>query len=416
MAIKMIDDYILQDIAESIQAKDGLGKMTPGQMSERIDNINGGGDVPNPDDPLLLVDWDGTLLYSYTYEDAQQISEFPDPPTHEGLTFQSWNWSEVIAKTWLQNHRGGQIRVGAIYTPTDGQDHNYWRSPRLTASNKIYRHNRKNTQINNSAFSSCRSLVKISMPDGVTSISNNAFIYCSSLITINLPDVVTNIGAYAFYQCYSLDGISLPNSITSIGDYSFYQCYSLNAISLPDSVTNIGASAFQDCYSLHTIVLSDTLTIINSSTFSGCYALFKIDLPSRLTSIGNNAFQNCTSLVAVILSNSLATISGYAFANCPSLYKIDIPASVTLIGSYAFSGCTSLVDVIIRGTPALGGSVVFGNNPSNQRFYVHRSDLSWFSTATNWSAIYGEGKIVAAADYIEYLQSIGVDTSDFEGE
>ena len=64
----------------------------------------------------------------------------------------------------------------------------------------------------------------------------------------------------------------------------------------------------------------------------------------------------------------------------------------------------------------LGGSVVFDNNPSNQRFYVHRSDLEWFSTATNWSAIYGEGKIVAAADYIEYLQSIGIDTTDFEGE
>jgi hypothetical protein len=59
---------------------------------------------------------------------------------------------------------------------------------------------------------------------------------------------------------------------------------------------------------------------------------------------------------------------------------------------------------------------VFGNNPSNQRYYVHRSDLAWFETATNWSAIYGEGKIVAAADCIEYLQSIGIDTTDFEGE
>lgn len=64
----------------------------------------------------------------------------------------------------------------------------------------------------------------------------------------------------------------------------------------------------------------------------------------------------------------------------------------------------------------LGGSVVFDGNPPNQRYYVHRSDLSWFETTTDWSAIYGEGKIVAAADYIEYLQSIGIDTTDFEGE
>ena len=112
----------------------------------------------------------------------------------------------------------------------------------------------------------------------------------------------------------------------------------------------------------------------------------------------------------------MTDILGYTFYNCTSLPKIDIPASVTLIGSYAFNGCSSLVDVVIRGTPTLGGLVVFNVNPSNQRFYVHRSDLAWFSTATNWSAIYGEGKIVAAADYIEYLQSIGIDTTDFEGE
>jgi hypothetical protein len=271
-----------------------------------------------------LIDWDGTLLYSYTYEDAQQISEFPDAPVHDGLTFQSWNWSEVIAKTWLQNHRGAQLNVGATYTPTDGQDHNYWRSPRLTEPNQIYMQHRATASVN----------------------------------------------AAAFRAYYPLTAISLPNSLTSIGD----------------------------------------------SAFSSCYSLATINLPNSLTSIGSSTFQYCFSLASIILLNGLTTISGYSFADCYSLPKIDIPASVTLIGSYAFNNCTSLVDVVLRGTPALGGSVVFGNNPSNQRYYVHRSDLAWFETATNWSAIYGEGKIVAAADYIEYLQSIGIDTTDFEGE
>ena len=370
MAIKMIDDSILQDIAESIQAKDGLGKMTPGQMPGRIDDLNGGGDVPNPDDPLLLVDWDGTLLYSYTYEDAQLISEFPDPPTHEGLTFQSWNWSEVVAKTWLQNHRGAQLKVGATYTPTDGQDHNYWRSPRLSANNQIYMQHRATTSLNNNAFDGYRSLFSISLPNSLTNIGNSAFLHCYSLVSISLPEGLTSIGRSAFQDCNVLSSVSLPNSLTSI----------------------------------------------EATAFNSCYALATINLPDRLTTIGSSAFQNCTSLTAISLSNSLATIGGYAFANCPSLYKIDIPASVTLIGSYAFNSCTSLVDVVIRGTPSLGGSDVFNNNPSNQRFYVHRNDLSWFETVTNWSAIYAEGKIVAAADYIEYLQSIGIDTTDFEGE
>ena len=364
----------LTSIANAIRQKTGRSALLDlDEMPTEILSIDGGGggNVPNPDDPLLLVDWDGTtLLYSYTYEDAQQISEFPDAPTHEGLTFQSWNWSEVIAKTWLQNHRGAQLKVGATYTPTDGQDHNCWRSPRLTEIDQIYMHHR----------------------------------------------ATTSIGTYVFRDRYPLVSISLPNGLTSIGTSTFLSDYSLASIVLPNGVTSIGNNAFQSCNSLTSVSLPNSLTSIGSNTFINCYSLTSVSLPDSLTSIGNNAFQYCYSLVAVILSNSLASISGYAFANCPSLYKMDIPASVTLIGSYAFTGCTSLVDVVIRGTPTLGGSVVFSSNPSNQRYYVHRSDLSWFETATNWSAIYGEGKIVAAADYIEYLQSIGVDTSDFEGE
>ena len=339
----------LTAIANAIRQKTGrsalldLDEMPPEILS--IDG-GGGGDAPNPDDPLLLVDWDGTtLLYSYTYEDAQLISEFPDAPVHDGLTFQGWNWSEVVAKTWLQNHRGAQLKVGAVYTPTDGQDHNYWRSPRLSGANQIYMQHRATTTL-------------------------GTFYDCRLLTSISLPNSLTSIGTSAFQNCYSLTSISLPNSLTSIGGNAFYNCYSLTSISLPNSLTSIGASTFQNCY----------------------------------------------SLTAVNLSNSLTEIRVGAFRYCYSLPKIDIPASVTLIGSYAFNDCSSLADVVIRGKPTLDGSSVFSNNPSNQRFYVHRSDLAWFETATNWSAIYGEGKIVAAADYIDYLQSIGIDTTDFEGE
>lgn len=362
----------LTSIANAIRQKTGRGALLDlDEMPTEILSIDGGGgDVPNPDDPLLLVDWDNTLLYSYTYEDAQLISEFPDPPAHEGLTFQSWNWSEVIAKTWLQNHRGAQLRVGATYTPTDGQDHNFWRSPRLSGADQIYMQHRATTSVGAYTFNNRFPLTSVSLPDGVTSIGDGAFGSCYSLISVNLPDGVASIGVSAFNVCYSLISISLP-----------------------DSLTSIGASAFNSCYSLISVSLPDGLTSIRDQGFYACYSLFSVNLPSGLT-----------------------TISGYAFANCYSLPKIDIPASVTLIGSYAFNNCTSLVDVVIHGTPALGGSVVFGNNPSNQRYYVHRSDLEWYSTATNWSAIYGEGKIVAAADYIEYLQSIGIDTTDFEGE
>lgn len=360
----------LTSTANAIRQKTGRGALLDlDEMPTEILSIDGG-NVPNPDDPLLLVDWDGTLLYSYTYEDAQQISEFPDPPTHEGLTFQSWNWSEVIAKTWLQNHRGAQLRVGATYTPTDGQDHNYWRSPRLTASNQIYMQHRATMNVADRQFDNYKNLVNI----------------------------------------------SLPQETNTLSSYAFNSCYSLSMVVLPSGVQTLSNNVFDYCRSLYDVIFPDSLISISENLFRGCGNLRRIILPDGVTNVSTNTFYNCYCLYDVVLPRNLAGIQGSAFYNCISLPKIDIPASVTLIDSYAFNNCTSLVDVVIRGTPALGGSSVFSSNPSNQRFYVHRSDLSWFSTATNWSAIYGEGKIVAAADYIEYLQSIGIDTTDFEGE
>lgn len=372
MATRVIDDSKLQSIAVAIQGKDGGGQMTVDEMPGRIDNINVGGDVPNPDDPLLLVDWDGTtLLYSYTYEDAQQISEFPDAPTHEGLTFQSWNWSEVIAKTWLQNHRGAQLRVYATYTPTDGQSHNYWRTPRIDWLYGVYMHHSAKTDFDTSSFSNWRALSKVSLSNGATNTgSSDLFLGCTSLIEVGLPNSLTTLTTGAFANCTSLRTIVLPPRVNSIGRVAFSNCCALSTASLPDSVTTIS----------------------------------------------NNAFEYCVSLNTIELSRNLTHIGACAFSYCGVLEQIDIPANTTYLGTGAFSRCSNLVDVILRSKPTLASSDVFDSGLSSQRFYVHRSDLAWFETATNWSAIYGEGKIVAAADYIEYLQSIGIDTTDFEGE
>ena len=135
-----------------------------------------------------------------------------------------------------------------------------------------------------------------------------------------------------------------------------------------------------------------------------------------VTSIGTYAFQNCYSLTAINIPDGVTSISNSAFQNCYSLTAINIPDGVTSIGINAFLYCRELYDVVIHGKPALSSTDKFNGAPSTQKLYVHRSDLSWFETATNWSTIYAQGKIVAAADYLEHLTSIGIDVTDFESE
>ena len=400
MATRVIDDSKLQNIAVAIQGKDGGGQMTVDEMPPRIAEIpTGGGSVEKKD--VNFYDWEGTLLFGYSVEEVQAMTSLPAPDTspnyqtvdHDLLVFQEWNWNLTNIKSWVQNHSDQSLGVGAIYTTTDLQNHNYRNNPRLTNAKSIYMQKRGATSIGGSAFAYCNSLTAINVPDGVTSIGNNAFQNCYSLTAINIPDGVTSIGNNAFAYCNSLTAINVPDGVTSIGGSAFYNCNSLTAINVPDGVISIGGSAFYNCYSL---------TAIN--------------IPDGVTSIGNNAFAYCYSLTAINIPDGVTSIGGSAFYNCYSLTGINIPDGVTSIDTNAFQGCRELYDVVIHGKPALSNTNAFSGAPSTQKLYVHRSDLSWFETATNWSTIYAQGKIVAAADYLDHLISIGIDVTDFENE
>lgn len=50
------------------------------------------------------------------------------------------------------------------------------------------------------------------------------------LMKITIPDSVTTIGGTAFIQCYNLRSITIPNSVTSIGSGAFSGCRSLTDI------------------------------------------------------------------------------------------------------------------------------------------------------------------------------------------
>ena len=101
--------------------------------------------------------------------------------------------------------------------------------------------------IGGGAFSKCRSLKSIEIPDGVTSIGVSAFNWCGSLKSIKIPDSVTSIGDSVFSGCTSLKSIEIPNSVTSIGDSAFSGCIGLTSIIIPNSVTSMGDEVFNMC-------------------------------------------------------------------------------------------------------------------------------------------------------------------------
>lgn len=122
----------------------------------------------------------------------------------------------------------------------------------------------------------------------VTTIQSDAFSGCKSLTSITLPDGLTTIGNSVFYQCSSLTSIVIPAGITKISQQAFSGCTKLKEVSLPDGLTEISSYAFKNCSNLQNITLPEGLTTIGNEAFYGS-GLISMTLPSTLTSIGGYA-------------------------------------------------------------------------------------------------------------------------------
>ena len=285
------------------------------------------------------------------------------------------------------------------------------------------------------AFTWCRSLSDIVIPDSVTSIGIGAFFNCSSLSNIVIPDSVTSIGGAAFLTCRSLSSIVIPNSVTSIGDSVFRGCSSLSEIVIPDSVTSIGIGAFGGCASLQYLsipksviclngnpfynmngkleclspnfiyeddvlfnkdkskiisfrnqsvesyVIPSCVTSIGNRAFSCCSSLSKVVIPTSVTSIGHNVFQGCSSLSEIVIPSSVTSIGNSAFSGCSSLSKIVIPTSVTSIGDWTFSGCSSLSEIVIPSSVTCIGDDAFHGCRSLSKIVIPSSVTSIGSDA-----------------------------------
>jgi hypothetical protein len=365
-------------------------------------NVPSGGGGGAEKKAVNFIDYDGTIVHSYTAAEFAELTDWPTNPSHDGLTAQGWNWS-TFAKAKAYVAKYGKLDIGQKYRVTDGKTRifieldEYRREPVLGlgvngsvdidwgdgsahttltgTSVSTYVSTQPHTYPSGGEYvitltvtgtvnflainGSCALLTKdgfggtgslgyrnaikrLFIGDSITSIKSYAFNNCSSLRNVTIPDTVTSIGSQAFYCCYSLSSINIPDTVTSIGQYAFYYCSSLSNVTIPDSITSIGSSAFQYCSSLSNVTIPDTVTSIGSSAFQYCSSLSNVTIPDTVTSIGGTVFQYCYSLSSINIPDTVTSIVTKAFQYCTSLNSITIPDSITAIYPYVFQYCYSL--------------------------------------------------------------------------
>lgn len=175
------------------------------------------------------------------------------------------------------------------------------------------------------AFSAMTSAV---IGDCITSIGNGAFSAgsTSSLVKVTVPNSVTSIGERAFYNSRGLKEINIPSGVTRIENYTFYGCRQLSAITIPNTVTRIGNNVFSNCTALSSVTIPDSVTMIGNSVFTYCNNLSEVTIGSGITSIGQDAFSSDRITSLTINATTPPAIDTGTFGSSYT-YPIYVPSA-----------------------------------------------------------------------------------------
>lgn len=305
-------------------AKDGsviTGKMEAG-------GVGGGGSAPSAKwNDVTFIDYDGSVLYSYSLAEAQALTALPELPTHDGLVCQGWNWTLEDIKALNR-----PVAVGAMYITDDGATRLHIRiaaEGRMTVPLNIWQSKANGVSIDWGDGSAAETIsgagyinpshtyaepgnyvISLMPKDGCTlrfgggsssscvigTTANTDRVYCNMLQEVYVGKHVTSISDNAFYICYSLKSVTIPKEVTSIGTSGFQTCYSLSSVTIPKGITSIGTYAFNSCFGMRFY------------DFSACTSVPTLAGTNAFTSIPSD----CQMLIPSALYDEWSTATNWA--------------------------------------------------------------------------------------------------------
>ena len=359
---------------------DGLSKVT---ITTNVPS-SGGGNVGG----VSFIDYDGTIVETWALSDLASKTELPTPPTHDRLVFQQWNWTLEDIKA-----ANAEMVVGALYTTTSGLTEFHIRVTKASGltivcnmvGNKNWGDGTEDALTSHTYADYGDYIITCDGNTIAAKVMGDTGVVQQTLLRVSIPNSVTTIRANAFNSCFALQSISIPNSVTGIGDNAFFNCRTLQSISIPNDVKGIWADTFNSCSALQSISIPNSVTDMGNGAFNNCSALQSISIPNSVTSIGGYAFNDCKTLQSISIPNSVTSIGIYAFNGCKTLQSISIPNSVTSIMDNAVANCSASEYDFSKFSkvPTLGASA-FKGIFSSTKILVPSALYDTWVAATNW--------------------------------
>lgn len=387
--------------------------------------------TPPKESDINFWDYDGTLLYAWTFAELATKAELPPLPSHDGLVCQGWNWTLQDIKD-----AGRELDIGALYITDDGKTRlyvdvdtetwddfvlNYWQgtksgttvdwgdgttpeaindysyiehrhvyassgsyvitmSVKEGAKMRLGNGSSGRMLIANSEADSgrCAMLRSVEVGAKVTTITDQTFQFCSRLESISIPQNVEVKGYLTFNQATQLRVIVIQ-SITNIFR-TFYGCTNLRAIA------GTGTMDYTDAYTLTNTALRQLnaavtvayavpslervhIKAVNGQVgnFGGCRSLLEVTIPADATTFVAAAFQGDNALRRVTCLGDIASIPAQVFQRCYPLRFVD------------FTHCTAV--------PTLANVNAFDQTHPQLEIRVPASLADAWKAATNWSSL-----------------------------
>lgn len=387
-----------------------------------------------------FIDYDGTLLYSYTANEFLALTEMPPNPEHDRLIAQGWNWDLEDAKEVVT--RDGWIDIGQLYdtksgaTEVDiellGEALSPYVGFKLTGTATIDWGDGSEPSELSSSYSSIQHAQHTYQSAGRYTIKifagvNSSIEICgttsgqrltyllnsNSSQSLRCYEYVTSIKQVfvhssarlydgAFSACRNLQAVTLPITLTTSGGYLFYRDETLKFVVMPKDYDGYSSSYVFNYSSFERISFSKKFIENRGALGRDLFSYNQVirRLPStRKYCMDNYIFESCVSLTHLNfdINEVSPSIGNSVFSGCYSLQSVIIPSSCITILPNAFYNCCSLTMLKFKSNnpPTLSNSTVFYGLPTDCKIYVPRGSLEAYTTATNYPSS-------ATYQYIEY--------------
>ena len=197
--------------------------------------------------PTIWTDKHNAMELIYLYGSSLQSVKFPTDPNTNLIPYKAFYDCSLVESYDIP---GNIETIGGLAFGHYGDDSNKTALTTITFHEGL-------KYMNPDCFYNNQNLTAVNLPVGLTEVGRYAFTDCKALSSIVIPEGVTKLDIGCFHYT-NITSIRLPNSLEVIESNAFRQCLKLTSVTIPAKVTTIGSKAFYGCEMLTDVYVLGT--------------------------------------------------------------------------------------------------------------------------------------------------------------